>query len=80
MTGPCGMSNATAFETAFLAWAPQNKRLVMGPLLIGVPIDSILLGIVLAQAAYWRLKLEPYERWRMKLFMVSCTIARCEQG
>lgn len=69
-----GNSNASAFEDAFLEWAPQNRRLVMGPLLVGMPIDSILLGIVLAQAAYWRLKLEPYERWRMKLFVASPTL------
>lgn len=70
MSHPYGMSSSAAFEEKFLAWAPENKRVVLGPLLVSVPIDALLLGIVLAQAAYWKLRLEPYERWRMRVFVV----------
>jgi hypothetical protein len=61
-------------------YAQANPIPTFGPIIAGPCVDTLLLGVILCEVVYYRLRMERADRWYMKLLVVSPQLPRLTSG
>ena len=51
-------------------YAMANKGLALGPTFFGLFLDSLLLGVLLCEVFYWKIRLASSDKWQIHVLVV----------